>query len=363
MTRRDIFGLPLLQVVPGDTLPPVYRWQGSAREIGKQHGSALSGEIRREFASALRDYAQASGQSEIESARQVWRTYRGEFAQRVPSAIEEIEGISEGSGLPLEVAFFAATRDLLPIRHGCTAIICGGNRSSSGMPMIGQTKDTAAPLDRFKLMVLGYGSGLRAVALGYPGWIGNMSLSSHGLAWTGNSLYAAEPSGTVHPASLLKRIFLESATVAEALERSKGLRFGNSCFGIADRSGRAVFLEWVGGECDLIEVRDGLFGHANGILGRFRNRDRSSVESPGSASRQRRIDSLLSGMNGKVTVGHLETCFRDHHDSPYSICSHTSSQGIFPTTAGYIADLAKLEFHVVVGPPCLGKFRTFRMEA
>ena len=288
--------------------------------------------------------------------------YRGEFARRVPSSIDEIEGIAEGSGLPLEIAFFAATRHLLPLGHGCTAVLCDASRSASGMPIIGQTKDTAAPLNRYQLMELRYDSGLCAVALGYPGWIGNMSLNSHGLAWTGNSLYAAEPSGSVQPASLMKRIFLESATVSEALERSEGLRLGNCCFGVADRSGRAVFLEWVGGECDVIEARTGLLGHANGILGRFRDRDRSVIESPGSAPRQQRIDALLSDVREEVTVSHFKTWFRDHHDAAYSICGHTSSRRVFPTTAAYIADLDSLELHVVIGPPCQGRFRSFRME-
>lgn len=298
----------------------------------------------------------------LECAKHFWRRYSNDFAKRTPSAIEEIEGIAEGSKLPLEVAFFASTRDLLPQGDGCTAVVCGASRSASGMPLIGQTKDTAAPLDRYKLMVLHYASGLRAVTLGYAGWVGNMSLNIHGLAWTGNSLYAPEPTGRMHPGSLLKRIFLESATVAEVLERSEGMRVGNACFCLADRTGRGICMEWVDGERDLIEVGDRLYGHANDILGRFRNKDRSHRELPGSTQRQKRISELLLATTTKISPEDFEKWFRDHQHSPHSICSHPSGPGTQSTTAAYVADLSRLEFRVVIGPPCQQKFTIIPFE-
>lgn len=363
--RRDILGLPLLQVLPQERFPAVYRWSGSARAIGKQHGAALAREIRAELDPSLQQAAKESGQSPVACARQVWRKYRGLFAEHTPSAIEEIEGIAEGAGLPLEVAFYGATRDLLQLpqqSEGCTAVVCGNRRSTSGLPLIGQTKDTSSPLDRYKLMLLSYDSGLRAISLGYPGWIGNISLNNHGLAWTGNSLYAPAPTGLLQPGSLLKRIFLESKTVEEALRRTQGMRFGNSCFCLADRTGRAVCIEWVEGTRDLIEIGDGIYGHANDILGGSRAKNQSASLSPSSTQRQIRINQLLAQAPEKVSADDFERWFRDHQHSPHSVCRHPQLAEKESTTAAFIANLATLEFRVVVGPPCKQPFRTFSME-
>jgi len=360
LTRRDALTLPLVQFLPREQPPLVYRWSGSAREIGRQHGSALAWEIRQELSPSLAHLAQQRSQSEIACARDVWRRYSDVFRQHVPSAIEEIEGIAEGSGLPLEIAFFGATRDLLlmpDVTEGCTAVICGSQRSASGVPIIGQTKDTTAPLDRYKLMVTSYKFGLRAISLGYPGWIGNISLNSHGLAWTGNSLYAPQPTGDLLPGSLLKRIFLESATVDEVLKRTKRMRFGNACFCLADRTGRTACMEWVEGTCDHVETGDALFAHANGILGRFGQKDRSAKESPTSAQRQRRADEMVASISSAVTADHFETWFRDHQHAPNSICRHPQHNGEEHTTAAFIADLNTLEFRYVVGFPCQQEFQ------
>jgi len=116
----------------------VYDFAGSPYQIGYQHGRALREEIAAEAAGALAEHARGLGE-----ARVVERTverYRPVFDLYVPSALEEIRGIDDGSGLGFAYAFFAATRDGMKapadtssaVEDGCTAFLCGPEVTADG---------------------------------------------------------------------------------------------------------------------------------------------------------------------------------------------------------------------------------------
>jgi len=361
MNRRGFIlstAWPLLSKRPP---PVVHRFSGSAYEIGAMHGKVLKREIRAEAGPALRQLCATWKLSQSATLARVVSSYEGVYRELVPTSIEEMKGIAEGAELPYPFAFFAGIRDLLPSYEGCTTVVCPSSTTYSGSPIIGQTKDTSSPLSRYNLVFSKYDSGFRAISLAYPGWIGNICLTSHGVSWTGNTLYAPAAHGKLYPASLLKRLFYESRSVREALDRAHGLRFGNGCFCAADRTGTAVCLEWIGGECDLIEI-DRRYGHANNVLGRFRKQETAPSSNANSLLRQARIDSLLKARKQPVSAADFETWFTDHQHHPRSICRHTNSEDPDVTTAAFIADLATLEFRVAVGNPCETQFAVHRLE-
>jgi hypothetical protein len=361
MNRRGFIlstALPLMAKRPS---PVPYRFSGSAHQIGALHGKALNREIRAEADPALRQLCAAWKLSDSATLAKVVSRYEGVFRELVPMSIEEMKGIAEGAELLYPYAFFAGIRDLLPTAEGCTAVVCPASTTNSGKPIIGQTKDTSSPLNRYNLVFSKYDSGFRAISLAYPGWIGNICLTSHGVSWTGNSLYAPPAQGKLYPASLLKRLFYECRSVREALDKARGLRFGNGCFCAADRTGTAVCMEWVGGECDLIQI-DRRYGHANNILGSLRKRETHLSSNANSLLRQARIDSLLRAQKQPAKAPDFETWFTDHQHHPRSICRHTNTEDPDVTTAAFIADLAALEFRVAVGNPCETQFAVHRLE-
>jgi isopenicillin-N N-acyltransferase-like protein len=325
-----------------------YDFRGTAYEVGVQHGRALKAEIRREAQPAV----DALGATAPARAVAHWE---GLFAEHMPAVLEEIHGIAEGAELPYPYAFFAATRDQMP-REGCTAFVARG--------FIGQTKDTSAPLDRFRVMRIAYAGGRGMVVLNYPGWVGNLAITSDRVCFTGNSLWADAPARKTTPGSFLKRLIMEKPSVAAVLDTIRGMAFENGCYTLADAGGRAVCLECVAGRVGISDVSGRDFGHANTVLmPELKRFERTSEVCASSAVRQRSIDRLLAAARGRITAGSLEGMMRDHEGYPLSICRHPSPADPDTTNAAFVADLAGGKMHIAIGNPCAAPFRTYAVPA
>ena len=284
-------------------LHQVYVFSGTPFEIGRQHGSALAQEIVSEMSPALQEYSRARAEAPEVTLRNFRLMYEPVVVNVLPGAMDEVRGIAEGSSLSVDAAFFAAFRDGTPATFAgngkgegaCTAFVCTGSRSATGGVMIGQygfpsraihtsyntarafcaltlsikflpagqTKDTDAPLDRYRVMRLhDKESGRRHILCTYPGWAASWGLLSGGtLGWVGNSLYGMPPSSSCNllPTSILKRLAMRLESVEELRsEVSKhGLCFTDGAFTFGDRFGAAFMLECVAGRNEWQEVTTG----------------------------------------------------------------------------------------------------------
>ena len=346
----------------------VYDFHGSPYQIGFQYGEILRDEILTGAVHALRSHSRQRRTGEAAFLDWVVDTYEPVFETYVPTAIEEIRGIADGSALGYPFAFFAAIRDgLLPFeeeaRTDCTAAACGSTTTRDGTILLGQTKDTSAPLNRYRIMRLAYASGQRLVLLNYPGWMANICLTSKGLSFTGNTLYAQEPARGTVPFSLIKRLVMERSSVSEVLEAIQGLSFQNLCMILGDSQGSLVCLESVMGRLSQWDVSDRAFGRANSVLDTELRRYEKEEEVPASSpTRQRNIQKLLDRSTGSLSVEALKRIFADHQDAPHSICQHLGDEGTLATTAAYICDLSALEFHLAIGNPCAAEFKIYGLD-
>lgn len=116
-------------------------WHGSAHDIGFQHGKTLSRQIVAECQPALDAAAASNGQTV--------------------------------DGFLLRYAFFATTRDGARLSfgkdEGCTAFHTAADTTADGHVLLGQTKDTGAPLERYHIMRRVYDDGLAVLTLNYAG--------------------------------------------------------------------------------------------------------------------------------------------------------------------------------------------------
>jgi isopenicillin-N N-acyltransferase-like protein len=367
MDRRRFLATGLVAALPDPRANPgregvhhVYDFRGSAFEIGFTHGKSLAAEIREEAQPAVNAQARASGLAPEVALRRIVSRYEGLFREHVPGVLEEIRGIAEGGRVSYPYAFFAATRDQMRAAGACTAFCATGKTTAHGEALLGQTKDTSAPLDRYRIMHLTYAAGRTMVVLNYPGWIGNLCLTSDGLSFAGNSLFAAAPAGATVPGSLLKRLFMEKRSLGEVLTTIRGMRFENGCYLAADRSGHAVCLECVSGHVDVRDVSGEAFGHANSILSpSLRKHESLGSSSASSPLRQKNIDRLLAARRGAIAVSVMKETLRDHTGFPLSICRHLSPKDAGRTTAAFIADLTRLEMHIAIGNPCVAGFKEY----
>jgi isopenicillin-N N-acyltransferase-like protein len=349
-SRRDFLAMAAAAAAPADGSRGahlVYDFRGTPFEVGLQHGKALREEIRAEAQPAFGRLGDG-GQMAVSK-------YEGLYREHMPAVLEEIHGIAEGAGLKYPHAFFAATRDMMRI-GACTAVACSGKQTAGGHALIGQTKDTNAPLNRFRIMRIRYASGRSMVVLNYPGWIANLCITSDGLAFTGNSLYASSPDGAIAPGSFLKRLIMEKRSTQEVLGAIQGMSFDNGCVLVGDRSGHMVCLEMVAGRTAVRDVSGQAFGHANDVLSFELKKYETASHSASSPSRQANIDRILRDGAGQVSADFLKAAFRNHTDYPLSICRHPSSRDSATTNAAFIADLSSLEMHIAIGNPCVAPF-------
>ena len=141
-----------------------YSFAGDSFAIGRQHGAALAAELRAEYEPALQQLAEARGESTDATLRAFAEKYSPVVDELDGTALDEVRGVASGAGLPFDAAFFAAYRDGTPATFGpelrsdnpqsgdgCTAVVCSGEVTASGGVLIGQTKDTGMPLDRYRL--------------------------------------------------------------------------------------------------------------------------------------------------------------------------------------------------------------------
>ena len=277
----------------------------------------------------------------------------------MPAALEEIRGMAEGARLSYAFAFWAATRD--GMREDCTAVVAGGRRCAGGGVLIGQNKDTSAPLERFRIMRMRYRDGSARIVLNYPGWIGNLCLSTDGLSFTGNSLYAPPPARGAMPTSLLKRILMERRSVRAALDEIRGLRFTNGCLLITGHDGQSVCMELAAGRREVRDLAGTAFGHANSIL--FEPlRPLEKNTSASSPARQKRVDELLRRHEGALTVSDFQAIFSDHGGFPLSICQHPEPSKDAGTNASFVADLASRRIHIAIGNPCAAGYVSYSLN-
>ncbi|HCN10572.1 MAG TPA: hypothetical protein DIT01_21815 [Lentisphaeria bacterium] len=344
-----------------------YNFHGTPYEIGTQHGVAMRQAIIEESAAAIAQLTNLRSWSETAALQYMVDAYEPLFRQYTPRALEEVRGIADGAELSYAHAFFCATRDQMPMRSeadGCTAFACGMSATRDGHVLMGQTKDTGAPLERYRIMRVTDDRDERRLMLNYPGWIANLCVTSQGMAFTGNSLYARMPQGDVAPSSLLKRIIMESASVRDVLDSMAGLRFSNGCYMVGDATGHLVRMEWVSGDVDIEDISTTAYGHANTILcERLKVHELDEPSVACSPVRGKRVQSVLDHLADDITVESLQQLTADHGNDPQSICSHQAPDALIWTTAAIVSDLTAREMYIAIGNPCQTAFQHYTLDS
>lgn len=336
-------------------------FRGPAFEIGKQHGRALSLEIRADVIPFVKWIASRRHLELDAVAPWLITRYEGLFRERMPAVLEEVRGIAEGARLSYANAFVAALRDLMDA-DGCTAVACC-DENDPKRPLIGQTRDSAGSPNRFRVMRFQYDSGRSMVLLNYPGWVANTGLTSDGVSFAAFSLLADSPEKPTAPGSFFKRLVLDARSTEDVIKGISGLTFPNGGYLIGDRSGHAVCIEMVAGEVSIRDISGKSFVHTNGIFdSQLRMFERSREMDASSELRQASMQRIFSERGGRVSVESLKEAFRDHAEFPLSICRHQSSFDNWMTNAAFVADLAALEIHIAIGNPCVSAFECYQVN-
>jgi len=229
---------------------------GSNYEIGSKIGS--------HFKAKICDFIESS--ESFNEAREIidWDKYEKvlELAnRRFPQYMDEIKGISDGSGVDYEDLILLNFKYEIP-RVFCSTVIYKVNDEM----ILGHNEDgeRVNEEDAF-LLIAKPQAGIPFFAYCYPGMVpGNaFSFNSHGLVMTGNYMPTPDP-GIGVPRHLIDRSMLEAVTIDDALERAllpeRATGFSYNLVSLRER--RAVNLETTSQRHYVSEVGDRFF-HTN----------------------------------------------------------------------------------------------------
>jgi isopenicillin-N N-acyltransferase like protein len=337
---------------------PLVRVEGSAREMGRQHGEQARALVKNH----LGWIGHLTGQPLPLLCRNAER-FLPAMEALSPRFVEEVRGLSEGADISLPEALLCQSR--AEASHAwdraCTAFAFKGEATADGEIIIGQNQDLETEYSDIAIVLhVSPNDGRpRALMFTFAGQLGYSGINQFGFAHFANALYGFQwrPGLPHYP---LKRVLLEQRTVEEGIEV---LRAHSAC------SAANMILADGDGRIADVEVRpDGIAVykdehpdsrlHTNHYLcSEFVRFEDNFL--PDSVPRLERMRTLVSKAWGTITPNTVKDFLADHDGDPAGICRHGG--GNLHSVAGYIAEPAKKLLHIRRGHGCLGTWTTYQV--
>jgi len=329
---------------------------GTAFEIGRQHGFYLKEEIHKflhvnfaEIDTVGKCTKDVSAYSEIIKA---W----------YPDFYMEIRGISEGAAISMEQAV------LLQIRRevvGTLSYTLMGDCSSvaafnDGDSIIAQTIDLNGDMTEFGHVYRIRKSGMPEILqYSFAGLLGYMGMNDAGLAVAINLIVSAGWNVGVPP-YLIARKFLECNSIDECLTTLENLPLASSrSFLITDKT-QLINLEITPNSFRVLKGK--YLSHTNHMLhDDLKQLDKLNIFSKNSSIvRKQRLDHYVSQSRDQSTI---KRAFKDHSLYPVGICAHNEGNNqLSETVAAVIMHPLKKEFWALKGKPCQKDYKLYKLQ-
>jgi isopenicillin-N N-acyltransferase-like protein len=234
---RHVNGIPVLIV------------EGTPDEIGKQT-AALTAKAGAKLLNFPRELVKKQG------AEAAWpilvalaKTMEPQFP---PDYVKELDAGVKEAKVDRDLLLIANTFPDISKAAGCSSIIVGKERSTTGGPLFGRNLDypTLGYLEQYSLVTVCRPRGKHAFAsIGFPGMIGCLSgmndaglaLAVHEVRKTKDGSSAFDPKGVPYTLAF-RRILEECTTVAEAEKLLSGIKRTTMLnLAVCDKDGGAVF--------------------------------------------------------------------------------------------------------------------------
>jgi isopenicillin-N N-acyltransferase-like protein len=354
---------------------------GTPRERGVTHGEEFADEIAHNVELYL-DVFEYKGTDE--------ETVYGQAEEFIPliedeneAYFEEMQGIAEGSDLPLEdvtilnaryeVMYSAFKQAADEIEEegsadACTAFCARPEITADGHTYLGQNWDWVPGLETF-VMDVRRDDKPNMVAMTEAGIVGGkIGVNEHGLGMTLNGLVTEKDGENPFrkPYHVRFREVLDATRMDKAI--APLITKNRACSGnviVAHEEGEMINLELAPETVNYIYPQDHLLTHANHV------EDRSSMNSefekliPDTLCRAPRLRRLLSEHAGAIDTEVAMDAFRDHFGKPNSICRHPDEADPeldrLQTNGSYVMDLSDRRLFGTNGPPCQHEYQEFRV--
>ena len=313
---------------------------GSPYERGRQHGAAVPGRVKR----SIELYGGQLGDLGYGTAAKT--ALIGEFAREIEGFgahyIEEMRGIADGAGVPLEdiVMINARTEVIAKARlvknrpvevteeldDGCTGAIILPERSANGSLIHGQNWDWKAECAETAIVLrVRRDDGPDFLTFVEAGGLARCGMNEAGICITANYLESERDFTQAGvPLALIRRKVLEQEHLAFAIKAvATTPKACSNNMMLSTVKGFGIDFECAPDEAFPLYPSDGLIVHANHWVGQValtKLRDTGTPRVPESFYRDWRVRKLLDEAGDKLTVDDLKHAFFDDFLTPHSVC-------------------------------------------
>lgn len=354
---------------------PVVDLSGTPYERGWQHGQQVPDRVLR----SIEIYRHAFQRRNRLDWNEVLERASG-FAEVIrkidPAMLEEMRGIADGAGVPLEaiVAINCRTEILFgqasaPDRDGeeseCTTIAVTPAASADGHTLIGKNWDwRTACHDTIVILRVQPADEPAFVTIVEAGMLGRDGLNAAGIAVCGNLLRSTQDGGhAAVPIPLIRRRILGATRLDDALNAVIRVpRSASSNYVIGHVSGIVVNLEAAPGAVYPVYPEHGLLTHSNHFLSTEARVQGVGIDySADTLYRHFRARMLLEPKIGQITIPDIMAALRDHAGYPKAICRHPDPREPederTSSVASLVIDLTDGVMYVASGTPCSADYQ------
>lgn len=341
--------------------PEIIECCGTPYEIGRQYGQAAKKNVLKSvdfmFASMEKGVFQAARDGVLKAAAQYYKNVRA-FA---PEAIEWIQGIADGCGIPFEESFALKTYLEIAMHYPqisgmCTSFAFTGPVTKGGLTILGQNIDWH-PEATVDLVRIKYADGPEQLSLCL---LGNSYyyLNSGGIGCSSNLTLSPMGPVTAHiPLAIYLWKAMQKETMDDAMDILKKTARGVGYYHLADKNGHILGIESVYDDYTVMHPENHSMIHANHYeTGKYKKNDMAHIYIQDSFGRADRLRELVSGSFGDITVKQIMNFLSDHQNHPDSICRHADPdkppEMASESRASIIMVPEELKLYVAFGPPC-----------
>ncbi|HEY2253433.1 MAG TPA: C45 family peptidase, partial [Planctomycetaceae bacterium] len=300
---------------------PLYLASGMPRELGRQHGEQAGGLIR-EFLALFQASLQLSS---VELEHRALR-FRPLFEKFCPHLVDEIAGLAEGADIsPAQALALQLRGEIGQLADGgCTTFVIAAEGTAAREVLIGQNSDTAAEIER-----VGYVLRLQPddrpeiLMWTFGGMLGYHGINGRGVGHFANALGGGPKWKFALSHYPVKRLMLECPDLPEIMAVLKSVPVcSNGNYVICDGNGKIADVELTSdGPLEVDNHRDGFIAHSNHFLcGPHACPANFEKSLPDSFPRLARMQQLISGKFGSITVDDMKAFLSDHAGNPVGIC-------------------------------------------
>ena len=287
--------------------------------------------------------------------------------------MEEIKGIAEGSGNPVDdIVAINSRMELLghgtDISDGCTSFGINREATLRKENLIGQNWDFySKQKDSLIILKIHQMNKPDILMMTEAGFVGKIGMNSKGIGVCLNAIQTGKQKQGV-PTHVICRGILNSTNIVDAIgaiTRSERAHSANYLIGNSSES--IIDVEADPTNYDVIWDESGVLAHSNHILSNklVALKEVLRFVHPCTYIRKMRLDKLLKQNIGEITEDMIKGFLCDHEGYPDSICRHDNPsipECIRGSTVGsVIMNLSKKEFQVASGNPCCNGYQMYRL--